>query len=90
MTRYDVLSCYYNERDVNLLFRYDCIKSLLRLLLWLVSIALICWTLLWYWGDMRGPEHLISRRLANLPFVLWQVSSALLPNRFSFSALIHC
>ena len=62
-----ILSIMYNSR-------YDCIKSSLKLLLWLLSIAILCWTLLWYWGNMRSPEQLISRRLANLPFVLWQVS----------------
>lgn len=55
-------------------FRYDCVKSLLKLLLWLISIAVLCWSVLWYWGDMSSPERIISRRLANFPFVLWQVS----------------
>ncbi len=39
-----------------------------------MCIAALSWSSLWYWGNMASPERIVSRRLANFPFVLWQVS----------------
>ncbi|XP_028404564.1 uncharacterized protein At4g17910-like [Dendronephthya gigantea] len=51
----------------------NCSNSLVNLLLSLICVSLLCWFILWYWGNKTNPERIISRRLANFPFVLWQV-----------------